>query len=165
MKKSILIVVALLLALPVGAKKLKVPVRIVEQRESGQEFVISYPGYQSANCTGSAYGSQTYAVGQANCYGMSMPGGQRNYTVRGYALTLLLPDQRMVVVTCEKKTNWTEWSMNWYRSCRHPTTTTLDAEFNGDKAKLEWSVSLDGSKKQSETYKIVAILEPVSKAQ
>jgi hypothetical protein len=34
----------------------------------------------------------------------------------------------------------------------------LTAELNGDKAKLIWNVSIDGSKTQNETYKIVAVL-------
>lgn len=39
----------------------------------------------------------------------------------------------------------------------------VQAEFRGDKAKLEWNVSLDGKKMQSETYKVLAILDkPIS---
>lgn len=34
----------------------------------------------------------------------------------------------------------------------------IQADFHGDNAKLEWVVSLDGKKTQSETYKILAIL-------
>jgi hypothetical protein len=34
----------------------------------------------------------------------------------------------------------------------------IQADFHGDNAKLEWVVSLDGRKMQSETYKILAIL-------
>jgi len=36
--------------------------------------------------------------------------------------------------------------------------TNIEADFHGDKAKLEWVVSLDGKKKESETYKILAVL-------
>jgi hypothetical protein len=35
----------------------------------------------------------------------------------------------------------------------------IEAEFHADKAKLEWVVSLDGKKKQTETYKVLAILD------
>jgi hypothetical protein len=35
----------------------------------------------------------------------------------------------------------------------------IEAEFNGNKTKLRWSVSIDGKKIQSETYKILAILD------
>lgn len=34
----------------------------------------------------------------------------------------------------------------------------ITADFHSDKAKLEWVVSLDGKKMESETYKILAIL-------
>jgi hypothetical protein len=69
----------------------------------------------------------------------------------------------MVVVTCQKKTNLQDWSKtNWYRFCRQPTAEVLDAEFDGDKAKLEWSPSLLGSKKKRGTYRVVTILEPIA---
>ncbi len=35
---------------------------------------------------------------------------------------------------------------------------TSQAEFDGDKAKLIWPVSLDGKKTDSETYKVLGIL-------
>jgi S1-C subfamily serine protease len=40
-------------------------------------------------------------------------------------------------------------------------TNTVEAEFDGDNAKLEWPVSIDGKKKQSETYKIIGILTKI----
>jgi hypothetical protein len=45
------------------------------------------------------------------------------------------------------------------RSCRVPLVDNIQADFNGDNAKLIWPVSLDGKKMQSETYKILAILD------
>jgi hypothetical protein len=36
---------------------------------------------------------------------------------------------------------------------------SIEADFNGDNAKLIWPVSLDGKKMQSETYKILGILD------
>jgi len=41
-------------------------------------------------------------------------------------------------------------------------TNTIDAEFDSDNAKLEWPVSIDGKKKQNETYKIIGILTKVT---
>jgi hypothetical protein len=35
---------------------------------------------------------------------------------------------------------------------------TNHPEFDGDKAKLKWPVSLDGKKNESETYKILAVV-------
>jgi len=38
-----------------------------------------------------------------------------------------------------------------------PAIDTVQAEFNGDKAKLKWSVRLDGKKLDAETYKVLAV--------
>jgi hypothetical protein len=46
-----------------------------------------------------------------------------------------------------------------------PLVDEIQAEFHGDNAKLEWIVSLDGKKKQSETYKVLAILDKPNKDQ
>ena len=35
----------------------------------------------------------------------------------------------------------------------------IQAEFSGDQAKLKWTVSIDGKKLDSETYKILAVLD------
>jgi len=85
--------------------------------------------------------------------------------VHGATLSLLLPDGRIVVVNCNAKTNWTDWSHpTWYRGCREPMTDAIEAKFDGDNAKLEWPVSIDGKKKQSETYKIIGILAKITPA-
>ena len=39
-----------------------------------------------------------------------------------------------------------------------PIVDEIDADFNGDKAKLKWPVSLDGKKMDSETYKVIGVL-------
>ncbi len=157
--KRLLLVGAVLLALvpAAQAKKLKLSVHIVGSQTTSGTGTYTVPGYASANCNLYDYGTSAYA----NCFGASTPARTFTYTIQGATLSLLLPDERIVVVTCEKKTNWTEWSMRWYRDCRIPAVSELTAEFEGDKAKLEWSVSLDGSKKKSETYKIVAILSKI----
>jgi hypothetical protein len=43
-----------------------------------------------------------------------------------------------------------------------PIVDEIQADFRGKTAKLEWSVSLDGKKKESETYKILGVLPPTS---
>ncbi len=40
-----------------------------------------------------------------------------------------------------------------------PIVDNIEAEFNKDNAKLFWPVSLDGKKIESETYKIIGILD------
>ena len=88
-----------------------------------------------------------------------MMGFVGSYDVTGATLSLQLPDGRVAVVNCASKVNWTEFNMNTYRSCRVPFVNTVRADFFGDGAKLQWSVSIDGKKTQSETYKIIAVLE------
>jgi hypothetical protein len=39
-----------------------------------------------------------------------------------------------------------------------PIVTDIEVEFNKDRAKLIWPVSIDGKKTQTETYKIIGIL-------
>jgi hypothetical protein len=45
------------------------------------------------------------------------------------------------------------------RSCRTPIVDNIEADFKGDNAKLIWPVSLDGKKMESETYKILGVLD------
>ena len=40
-----------------------------------------------------------------------------------------------------------------------PIVDSIQADFHGDNAKLIWPVSLDGKTMQSETYKILGILD------
>jgi hypothetical protein len=40
-----------------------------------------------------------------------------------------------------------------------PLVDNMPAEFKGDNAKLVWVVSLDGKKMQSETYKVLAVMD------
>ena len=154
---AVLLVVAMasfVLAGTAQAKKLKLPVRIFQTQTTSGTGMYTIPGYGSTNCNISDYGSTAYV----NCLSTNMPAQAFTYTVQGATLSLLLPDDSIVVVTCQKKLNWTEWSMAPYRDCRIPVMSDLTAEFDGDKAKLEWNVSLDGSKKRSETYKVVGVL-------
>jgi hypothetical protein len=83
----------------------------------------------------------------------------RSYTVTGATLTLRLPDRRLVRVACESKYALRFDYIN-RRSCRTPPADEVTAEFNGDEAKLLWSVSLDNRKMQSETYTILNIMPP-----
>src|SRR6476660_10541692 len=131
--RPVVLVCLLTAALLAQSKKEQIKVHILDQKESEAEFAISYPGYQQSNCNVYAYGNQ----GQVNCSSVANPGGQSEYKTKGYAITLLLPDKRIVIATCEKKANWTDWSTTApYRSCRHPLTNDVDAEFDADHVKL-----------------------------
>lgn len=84
----------------------------------------------------------------------------RTFTVRGATFMLELPDGRLAVVNCESKfRERMAGPAGNHRSCRAPIVGTLDVVFKGDGAKLIWPVSLDGKKMQSETYKILGVLD------
>ncbi len=140
--------------LPVPGKTLRLSVQIVNREDSTSRYGYAVPGYTNSNCTVYAYGN----AASSQCSVSGMPVLSASFQVQGATLSLLLPDSRIVVVNCDAKANWTDWHQGIYRSCHVPPLDMVEAEFNGDKAKLIWSVSLDGDKKESETYKIIGVL-------
>jgi len=84
----------------------------------------------------------------------------KTFKVYGTTLTLQLPDGRLAVVNCDSKfAEHMAGHAGNRRSCRAPIVDNIEADFKGDNAKLIWPVSLDGKKMQSETYKILGILD------
>lgn len=81
-----------------------------------------------------------------------------SYSVTGATFSLQLPDGRIAVVNCVSKYSPKGDHVN-RRSCRMPLVNDIQAEFKGKNAKLFWPVSLDGKKIESETYKILAVLD------
>jgi hypothetical protein len=84
----------------------------------------------------------------------------KSFKVHGATFTLQLPDGRVAIVNCESKfAEHMAGRVGNRRSCRTPVVDSIQADFKGDNAKLIWPVSLDGKKMQSETYKILGILD------
>jgi hypothetical protein len=84
----------------------------------------------------------------------------KTFKVHGATYTLQLPDGRLAIVNCESKfAEHMAGHAGNRRSCRTPLIDSIQADFKSDKAKLIWPVSLDGKKMQSETYKILGILD------
>jgi hypothetical protein len=84
----------------------------------------------------------------------------KSFKVHGATFTLRLPDGRLAIVNCEGKfAEHMAGRVGNRRSCRMPLVDSIQADFNGDKAKLIWPVSIDGKEMQSETYKILGILD------
>jgi hypothetical protein len=159
-----LAIAALILAFPASALAQKLDVKIVDRQDNETEYTYFVPGHfnsQSnsyANCNG--YDSNVNCSGSTTTNGQITPAHQVSYHVRGATFSLQLPDGRLVVVNCESKfKERMAGPAGNHRSCRQPLVDNIQADFQGDKAKLEWVVSLDGKKKQSETYKVLAILD------
>jgi hypothetical protein len=158
------IALCLLLCFSLRAFAQKFQVKIINRQENQTEYTYVVPGHftsfsnGSANCSGNDYNVNCYGSSTTN--GLATPAHQVSFNVRGATFALQLPDGRVAVVNCESKfkERFAGPAGN-RRSCRMPLVDTVEADFHGHKAKLEWVVSLDGKKKDSETYKILAILD------
>lgn len=153
----------LLLACAASASAQHLAVKVLNRQDNETDYTYSVPGSFSSqsnlnvNCNGTD--TNVNCNGTTTTIGLSMPAQLVSYHVRGATFTLQLPDGRVVVVNCESKfKERMAGPRGNHRSCRMPLVDDINADFHGDNAKLEWVVSLDGKKTQSETYKILAIL-------
>jgi hypothetical protein len=154
------LVISLFAVAPVAAS-LRLNVVIVHREMSDTNYSYVVPGnlFAQSNSNANCFG----AADSVNCSGATTTTGSVtaprpvSYNVRGATFTIRLPDARLVVVNCESKYALKGDYIN-RRSCRMPLVNEIQAEFDGDKAKLQWPVSIDGKKTESETYKILAIL-------
>lgn len=159
-----LAIVGLILACAASASAQKLTVTIVNRQDNDTDYTYVVPGSFTAqsnsnvNCNGSD--TNVNCNGATAINGVSTPAQQVSYHVRGATFVLQLPDGRAAVVNCESKfQERMAGARGNHRSCRIPLVDTLQAEFHGDNAKLLWVVSLDGKKTQSETYKILGVLD------
>jgi hypothetical protein len=139
-------------------------VKIVDRQDNETDYTYVVPGHWNStsntnvNCNGTD--NSVNCNGTTNSSGTSTPARIVSFHVRGTTLTLELPDGRAAIVNCKSKfkERFAGPAGN-RRDCRVPLVENIDAEFKDDNAKLSWIVSLDGKKTQSETYKILAILD------
>jgi hypothetical protein len=130
--RAAIAVLCLLSAVSVSAQKLAVTIVDRQDKSSGYEYRGVY---------------NNIAMGET-------------FKVQGATFTLQLPDGRLAVVNCESKfAEHLAGRAGNRRSCRMPMVDSIEAEFKSDHAKLVWPVSIDGTKMESETYKILAILD------
>ena len=137
----------------------KFDVKIVDHRdsESDYSYVVSSHFSSESNTQVNCYSSS--CNGSTSTSGYVTPAHEVPFHVRGATLTLQLPDGRLAVVNCESKfAERFAGPQGNHRSCRVPLVEEVEVDFHADKAKLEWVVSLDGKKRQSETYKVLAVL-------
>lgn len=159
-----LTIAVLILLSPVYAFAQKLDVKIVDRQNNDTEYTYVVPGSfnsrsnASADC--STFGNSANCSGSSTSSGYITPSQQVSYHVIGATFALQLPDGRVAIVNCESKfAERFAGPAGNRRSCRRPLVDDIQAEFKGDKAKLEWIVSIDGKKKQTETYKIIAVLD------
>jgi hypothetical protein len=151
--------VLLLLAFATTGSAQKLDVKIVDRQDSEKSYTYIAPGNFSSQSNSKVNCYTDTSCNQTTTSSETITAAQRiSYEVRGTTFTLLLPDGRGAVVNCESKILHLMSPPNNVVSCRVPLVDDIQAEFHGDKAKLVWVVSLDGKKTQSQTYKVLAIL-------
>jgi hypothetical protein len=159
-----LAIAGLILVCAASALAQKLAVEIVDRQDHDTDYTYVVAGHSFANSTTNVncngYNSNVNCNGATNTTTRSTPAMQVPFHVRGATFTLHLPDGRAAVVNCDSKfAEHMAGPRGNRRSCRIPLVDNIQAEFHGDNAKLIWVVSLDGKKMQSETYKVLAILD------
>jgi len=139
----------------------KLEATVLYRQDSDVNYFAVIPGYTSPE----AENSPTCALdpNPAECSPTSRNNellsaqGEVTYNVTGTTLSLLLPDGRVALLNCINKYSARGTFVN-RRSCGMPMSEHVQAEINGKTAKLKWTVGTDG-KNQSETYKVIALLD------
>jgi len=140
----------------------KLEVSILNRQDSDINYFAVIPGHSTAPadnsspyCSLDPNPAECTPATPANAVLSSQ--GEVTYNVVGTTLSLLLPDGRVALVNCVNKYSPRGNSIN-RRSCGMPLVEHLQAKFSGKTAKLKWPVGSEG-KTESETYKLVALLE------
>jgi hypothetical protein len=137
-------------------------VRIIQRQSSETSYTYVVPGqFSSSSDTDVNCGVGDTTV---KCSGTTTTNGtitsprDISYQVTGATFSLLLRDGRVAVVNCESKFKY-QYGGSVRRSCRTPLVDDIQVEFKGKDAKLMWPASIDGKKFESETYRILAVLD------
>lgn len=136
----------------------KLETSVLYRQNSDNSYIAVIPGYSdptAPDCAADLGNSDCYNPTHATKIGSTPP---VTYNVVGTTLSLLLPDGKVAVVNCLNKYSYKGNYMN-RRSCAMPLVEHVEADFNGNSAKLKWPVGADGKKIESETYKVVAMLD------
>lgn len=141
-----------------SASAQKIDVSVLYRQDSDNRYIAIIPGYTSpedADVTGACM----LDPDPANCprVDTTMSNGSPNYMLVGTTLSLLLPDGRIALVNCQNRYSSKGNYIN-RRSCGMPMVQHVQAEFIGENAKLEWPVGANGKKTETETYKVIAVL-------
>ncbi len=166
MKRSIWPAVALAVVSPIfvvhPALAQKLDASVLYRQDSDVAYHAVIPGYSGpdADITGAC----TLDPDPANCPSPTVTGHEPSYTLIGTTLSLKLPDGRIALVNCVDRHSAKGNYINRH-ACGMPMGEHVDVEFLGQSAKLTWLVTPDGKKIESETYKVVAMLDkPVETA-
>lgn len=139
-----------------SANAQKVPVNVLYRQDSDIVYHAVIPGYSGPNAD--VTGACTLDPDPANCPDPNQAGdakGTPSYLLSGTTLSLGLPDGRIALVNCVSRHSANGNYINRH-NCGVPLSTSAQAEFIGQSAKLSWNIT--SNKTDSETYKLVALL-------
>jgi hypothetical protein len=137
-------------------------VKIIKRQSSETSYSYVVPGHLDStsdtklNCDTES--TDVRCSGTTTTDGTITSPREISYQVTGATFSLLLPNGRVVVVNCESKFKY-QYGGSVRRSCRTPLVDDIQVEFKGKDAKLMWPASVDGKNLESETYKILAVLD------
>lgn len=137
------------------ARAEKVDASVLYRQDSDVAYHAVIPGYSGPNAD--ITGACTLDPDPANCPAPSKTSGEPTYTLIGTTLSLGLPDGRIAVVNCIDRHSEKGNYINRH-TCGMPLSQHVEADINGQNAKLTWRVGPDGKKTESENYKVVALL-------
>jgi hypothetical protein len=162
LKKLVAIVVFSNLSISMCSAQ-KMNVKIIQRQSSETLYSYVVPAFYSSttntnvNCRSGL--SRENCDSNTSSNGYSRPSKEVSYSVTGATFSLLLPDDRVAIVNCANKPNFDRGRDNSFRSCRIPLVNDVQVQFKGKNAKLFWLASVDGTKFDSETYRILAVLD------
>ncbi len=142
---------------PERAQAQKVDASVLNRQVSDSDYAAVIPGYtKPIECT--------ETTPEVDCAVVETPAGDGGvagqaaaYNVTGTTLSLLLPDGRVALVNCVSRYSTKGNYLN-RRTCGMPLVPSLQVEFKGQQARLEWLIGSDKKKTESETYRVVAML-------
>ena len=135
------------------ARAQEMNVKVIDRQESDTEYTYQ-PGVHSASTSRTSGDSGA----SPNTTTTTSPTKFSSFQVSGATLSLQLPDGRVAVVNCDSKFQQHLAGHPARRSCRTPPIDEIQADFKGSNAKLSWSISVDGKKVESETYRILGVI-------
>ena len=139
-------------------------VKIVQRHDSETAYTYVVPGHFDStsdtdlNCR--AGSTNVNCSGTTTTNGTVTASREISYSVTGATFSLLLPDGRIAVVNCVSKYSYKYGGgYDHQRSCRTPLVDDVQVEFKDKNAKLIWPAGVNGKTFESETYRILAVLD------
>ena len=136
----------------------KVEASVLYRQDSDNQYIAVVPGYSGPDSD--ITGACLLDPDPANCpkVNSSSETGNPNYMLTGTTLSLLLPDGRVALVNCQNRYS-SKGTYITHHSCGMPMVQRVEADITGQVAKLTWPVGTDGKKIETETYKVIAMLD------